>query len=206
MCPITELWNYGSCYGIETALQRHLMWLLLIRFSIWQRLPAASWFSFRQVLMVRHVLHKPSAVFQGQEISLLGRTNHKPSARSSCSWKTFVSPATTPVPPRLNREPQRPARFISVEGTADKLRRLDCAANKSDCVTPTDLPLPPRNLKISDVTASSVILSWSPSESDDVIKYYVVQYKPRDSAQGYSEISGITTTSHTVTNIKPYTL
>ncbi|XP_055342450.1 tyrosine-protein phosphatase Lar-like isoform X3 [Paramacrobiotus metropolitanus] len=87
--------------------------------------------------------------------------------------------------------------WINVDGVADRPRADASSAG---------LPLPPRNLKISDVTGSSVNLSWYPGGDNEQIKYYVVQYKPRDSAQGYSEISGITTTSHTVTNLKPYTL
>lgn len=95
--------------------------------------------------------------------------------------------------------------IVNVEGTAEASRSQQCA-NKSDCLAQTELPRPPRNLKISEVTSSSVNLSWYPSEEEDQVKYYVVQYKPRDSVQGYSEISGITTASHTVTNLRPYTL
>ncbi|KAG0437323.1 hypothetical protein HPB47_017497 [Ixodes persulcatus] len=68
------------------------------------------------------------------------------------------------------------------------------------------LPHPPTNLVVSDVTATSVRLSWSyEGAGADNIRYYVVQYKPRQSNRDYSETSGITTPFHHVRDLSPYT-
>ncbi|XP_065307703.1 tyrosine-protein phosphatase Lar-like isoform X3 [Dermacentor albipictus] len=68
------------------------------------------------------------------------------------------------------------------------------------------LPRPPTNLAVSDVTATSVRLSWSYEGSgSDNIRYYVVQYKPRQANREYSETSGITMPYHHVRDLSPYT-
>lgn len=66
------------------------------------------------------------------------------------------------------------------------------------------LPGPPIEVKISEVTAASVHLSWSHSTPAD-LQYYVIQYKPRLAHQAYTEISGIITQYYTVRNLSPYT-
>ena len=93
---------------------------------------------------------------------------------------------------------------VHIDGILDRPRVSQPESKGSSAGA--DLPQPPRNLKITEVTSSSMMLSWHAGGFDEPVKYYVVQYKPRDSAQGYSEVSGITTTSHTVTNLKPYML
>lgn len=61
----------------------------------------------------------------------------------------------------------------------------------------------PQDVKISEVTATSVRLDWTyPSET---LLYYVIQYKPKAANTPYSEISGIITTYYTVRNLSPYT-
>lgn len=61
----------------------------------------------------------------------------------------------------------------------------------------------PLDVKISEVTATSVRLDWTyPSET---LLYYVIQYKPKAANTPYSEISGIITTYYTVRNLSPYT-
>ncbi|XP_077498928.1 tyrosine-protein phosphatase Lar isoform X4 [Amblyomma americanum] len=68
------------------------------------------------------------------------------------------------------------------------------------------LPRSPSNLAVSDVTATSVRLSWTYEGSgSDNIRYYVVQYKPRQANREYSETSGITTPFHHVRDLSPYT-
>lgn len=68
------------------------------------------------------------------------------------------------------------------------------------------LPRSPTNLAVSDVTATSVRLSWSYEGSgSDNIRYYVVQYKPRQANREYSETSGITMPYHHVRDLSPYT-
>lgn len=69
----------------------------------------------------------------------------------------------------------------------------------------TALPRPPTNVRISDVTATSVRLSWSYDIGSENIIYYVIQYKPKQANQEYSEISGITTMFYTVRDLSPYT-
>lgn len=67
------------------------------------------------------------------------------------------------------------------------------------------LPRPPTNVRISDVTATSARLSWSYDIGSEDIIYYVIQYKPKQANQEYSEISGITTMFYTVRDLSPYT-
>ncbi|GBO40630.1 Tyrosine-protein phosphatase Lar, partial [Araneus ventricosus] len=67
------------------------------------------------------------------------------------------------------------------------------------------LPRPPTRVQISDVTASSVRISWSYDIGAENIIYYVIQYKPRQTNQDYSEISGINTMFYTVRDLTPYT-
>lgn len=67
------------------------------------------------------------------------------------------------------------------------------------------LPRPPTNVRISDVTPTSVRLSWSYDIGSENIIYFVIQYKPKNVNQEYSEISGITTYFYTVSGLTPYT-
>lgn len=57
---------------------------------------------------------------------------------------------------------------------------------------------------MSDITATSVKLSWFFKETDD-LQYYVIQHKPKHVNQAYAEISGITTMYYQVRNLSPYT-
>ncbi|XP_073974776.1 tyrosine-protein phosphatase Lar isoform X4 [Rhodnius prolixus] len=66
------------------------------------------------------------------------------------------------------------------------------------------LPSVPTNVQFSDVTATTVRLSWSYPTNEEV-QYFVIQYKPKYANQAYSEISGIITTYYTVRNLSPYT-
>ncbi|KAI5719892.1 hypothetical protein M8J76_016411 [Diaphorina citri] len=73
----------------------------------------------------------------------------------------------------------------------------------STIVKVQSLPVAPLDVKISEVTATSVRLDWTyPSET---LLYYVIQYKPKAANTPYSEISGIITTYYTVRNLSPYT-
>ncbi|KAG8191089.1 hypothetical protein JTE90_008401 [Oedothorax gibbosus] len=67
------------------------------------------------------------------------------------------------------------------------------------------LPRSPTRVQISDVTASSVRISWSYDVGAENIIYYVIQYKPKQTNQDYSELSGINTMFYTVRDLTPYT-
>ncbi|XP_018574252.1 tyrosine-protein phosphatase Lar-like [Anoplophora glabripennis] len=66
------------------------------------------------------------------------------------------------------------------------------------------LPGPPTNVRVSEITAASVRLSWSYNEPED-LQYYVIQFKPKYANQAFSEISGIITMYYSVRNLSPYT-
>ncbi|XP_014612625.1 PREDICTED: tyrosine-protein phosphatase Lar isoform X11 [Polistes canadensis] len=66
------------------------------------------------------------------------------------------------------------------------------------------LPSPPENIQVSDITATSVKLSWS-YKGPDELQYYVIQHKPKQANQPFTEISGITTMYYHVRSLSPYT-
>lgn len=66
------------------------------------------------------------------------------------------------------------------------------------------LPGPPTNVRVSEITATSVRLTWSYPGPED-LQYYVIQFKPKYANQAYSEISGIITMYYSVRNLSPYT-
>lgn len=57
---------------------------------------------------------------------------------------------------------------------------------------------------MSDITATSVKLTWSYKDPDEV-QYYVIQHKPKHVNQAFAEISGITTMYYHVRSLSPYT-
>ncbi|KZC05677.1 Receptor-type tyrosine-protein phosphatase delta, partial [Dufourea novaeangliae] len=66
------------------------------------------------------------------------------------------------------------------------------------------LPSPPENVQVSDITATSVKLTWS-YKGPDTLQYYVIQHKPKHVNQAFAEISGITTMYYHVRSLSPYT-
>jgi receptor-type tyrosine-protein phosphatase F len=66
------------------------------------------------------------------------------------------------------------------------------------------LPGPPVDVTISDVTATSIRLSWSHPERDD-IRYYNIEYRTRGSEYSLETINGIHTLYYTVRGLSPYT-
>lgn len=66
------------------------------------------------------------------------------------------------------------------------------------------LPGPAENVQVSDITATSVKLTWSYKDPDEV-QYYVIQHKPKHVNQAFAEISGITTMYYHVRSLSPYT-
>ncbi|XP_059098877.1 tyrosine-protein phosphatase Lar-like isoform X3 [Tigriopus californicus] len=67
------------------------------------------------------------------------------------------------------------------------------------------LPRPPSKVKISEVTPTSVRLSWSYPGSPTEVQYYVIQYKPKLASWDYKEISGAITTFYDIRGLTPYT-
>lgn len=68
----------------------------------------------------------------------------------------------------------------------------------------TALPSPPIDVKVSDVTSTSVKLSWSHPNPDD-IQYYTISHKPRSASQSPGVISGVVTMYYTIRPLSPYT-
>lgn len=68
------------------------------------------------------------------------------------------------------------------------------------------MPKPPIGLSVSDVTATSVRLSWNVG-GDDPVESFVVQYR-RKYAPGstYDEVADIANTEYTVTGLSAYTI
>lgn len=67
------------------------------------------------------------------------------------------------------------------------------------------LPRPPTNVRVSEISPTSVKLAWSYDIGSENIIYFVVQFKPKNSKQEFSEISGITTYFYVVGGMTPYT-
>ncbi|XP_045464788.1 tyrosine-protein phosphatase Lar isoform X5 [Harmonia axyridis] len=66
------------------------------------------------------------------------------------------------------------------------------------------LPGPPTNVRVSEITATTVRLTWSYDGMEE-LQYYVIQFKPKYANQAFSEISGIITMHYHVRNLSPYT-
>lgn len=75
---------------------------------------------------------------------------------------------------------------------------------KSQVIVQT-LPVPPTNVRVSDITTTSVKIAWNYDISPENVAYYVINYKAVNSEQDYSEISGISTLTYNKTNLNPYT-
>lgn len=72
------------------------------------------------------------------------------------------------------------------------------------CFSRVALPSPPIEVKVSDVTSTSVKLSWSHPNPDD-IQYYTISHKPRSASQSPGVISGVVTMYYTIRPLSPYT-
>lgn len=67
------------------------------------------------------------------------------------------------------------------------------------------LPRPPTNVRVSEISPTSVKLAWSYDIGSENIIYFVIQFKPKNSKQEFSEISGITTYFYVIGGMTPYT-
>ena len=66
------------------------------------------------------------------------------------------------------------------------------------------LPRAPANVLVSDVTPTSLRISWSYDLVPENIAYFIIQYKPKTASQ-FLEISGITTSFYIINSLTPYT-
>lgn len=69
------------------------------------------------------------------------------------------------------------------------------------------LPRPPTNVRISDISPTSVKLSWTYDYGSENIIYFVVQYKAKNAkkSEAMPEVSGVTTYFYVVSGLTPYT-
>lgn len=65
------------------------------------------------------------------------------------------------------------------------------------------LPRPPTNVQTSDVTPTSVRLSWNYDFGSEDVAYFIIQYKPKNGQ--FLEITGITTSFYVINSLTPYT-
>ena len=73
------------------------------------------------------------------------------------------------------------------------------------------LPSAPTGLRVSDITPTSVKLTWQYGGSGGRRRtspegqYFVIQYKPREASWDYKEISGAITDFYDIRGLSPYT-
>nr|XP_023671620.1 receptor-type tyrosine-protein phosphatase F isoform X6 [Paramormyrops kingsleyae] len=64
-------------------------------------------------------------------------------------------------------------------------------------------PRPPASLMVTETTATSVTLTWDSGNSEPV-SYYIIQYKPKVSDNGFQEVDGVATTRYSIGGLSPY--
>uniref|UniRef100_A0A915KHB3 protein-tyrosine-phosphatase n=1 Tax=Romanomermis culicivorax TaxID=13658 RepID=A0A915KHB3_ROMCU len=124
---------------------------------------------------------------------------------------------------RTNEDLERPesapvGKNVLVLNNVQKTENYSCVAfsslgniNAESTVEVKALPDPPDQLKIVNVSAKSVVLTWSksqPASRDDGVGpvKYAVRYKPKYSeADSYAESVATVDTRATVENLEPYT-
>ena len=67
------------------------------------------------------------------------------------------------------------------------------------------LPRPPEGLRATEITATSVKLSWSYSGTGSEVQYYVIEYRPKRATWDWKEISGAITQFYDIRGLTPYT-
>ena len=67
------------------------------------------------------------------------------------------------------------------------------------------LPRPPENLRATEITTTSVKLSWSYSGTGSEVQYYVIEYRPKRATWDWKEISGAITQFYDIRGLTPYT-
>ncbi|XP_075878034.1 receptor-type tyrosine-protein phosphatase F-like isoform X7 [Nelusetta ayraudi] len=70
-------------------------------------------------------------------------------------------------------------------------------------VTVKALPKPPTSLIVTETTATSVTLTWD-SGNPEPVSYYMIQYKPKASDNGFMEVQGVATTRYSIGGLSPF--
>lgn len=72
------------------------------------------------------------------------------------------------------------------------------------CVTvSTALPKQPTSLTVTETTATSVTLTWD-SGNPEPVSYYIIQYRPKLSENGFQEVDGVATTRYSIGGLSPF--
>lgn len=67
----------------------------------------------------------------------------------------------------------------------------------------TALPKQPTSLTVTETTATSVTLTWA-SGNPEPVSYYVVQYRSKQSENGFQEVDGVATTRYSIGGLSPF--
>ncbi|XP_053738725.1 receptor-type tyrosine-protein phosphatase F isoform X5 [Synchiropus splendidus] len=70
-------------------------------------------------------------------------------------------------------------------------------------VTVKALPKPPTSLIVTETTATSVTLTWD-SGNPEPVAYYMIQYRPKVSDNGFQEVEGVATTRYSIGGLSPF--
>ncbi|XP_062251215.1 protein tyrosine phosphatase receptor type Fa [Platichthys flesus] len=70
-------------------------------------------------------------------------------------------------------------------------------------ITVKALPKPPASLIVTESTATSVTLTWDTGNPESV-SYYVIQYRPKLSENGFQEVDGVATTRYSIGGLSPF--
>ncbi|CAL8347387.1 unnamed protein product, partial [Gadus morhua 'NCC'] len=70
-------------------------------------------------------------------------------------------------------------------------------------ITVKALPKPPSTLIVTETTATSITLTWDSGNPEPVF-YYVLQYHPKLSINGFQEVDGVATTRYSIGGLSPY--
>ncbi|XP_034439936.1 protein tyrosine phosphatase receptor type Fa isoform X5 [Hippoglossus hippoglossus] len=70
-------------------------------------------------------------------------------------------------------------------------------------ITVKALPKPPASLIVTETTATSVTLTWD-SGNPESVSYYVIQYRPKLSENGFQEVDGVATTRYSIGGLSPF--
>ncbi|XP_041861640.1 receptor-type tyrosine-protein phosphatase F-like isoform X2 [Melanotaenia boesemani] len=65
------------------------------------------------------------------------------------------------------------------------------------------LPKMPTSLIVTETTATSVTLTWD-SGNPEPVSYYVIQYRPKLSENGFQEVDGVATTRYSIGGLSPF--